>query len=327
MKASVVVPTYRRPELLMRCMAALENQNTFRDLAGDILSYEIIVADNAGDIQTCRAVKKMAAGSRVELRYVWAASRCGPAHARNLGWQAARGEIIAFTDDDTIPEENWLAEGVATLERNKSLAAAAGKTIVPLPPDPTDYELNESGLASAEFVTANCFCRREALEALGGFDERFTEAWREDSDFHFRLIERGMTIGRSEAAIVVHPVRPASFGVSLRQQRKSMLDALLFKKHPQLFRQTIGFFAGRYYLMVAALLVAIATFAAGYLVASVGFLLIWMALTAWFCRQRLRKTSHAPQHVLEMIVTSFLIPPTAIFWRLFGAIKFRVLFF
>ena len=48
----------------------------------------------------------------------------------------------------------------------------------------------------AEFVTANCFCRREVLEAVGGFDERFTAAWREDSDLHFRLLDTGGTIVR-----------------------------------------------------------------------------------------------------------------------------------
>jgi GT2 family glycosyltransferase len=327
MKASIVVPTYRRPELLGRCLRALLNQNTFRIFSGDIVSYEIIVADNAGEIETCRAVKKIAAAAPVELHYLWAASKCGPAHARNLGWRTARGEIIAFTDDDTIPEENWLAEGIAMLHDDKLLAAVGGKTVVPLPLHPTDYELNESGLGSAEFITANCFCRREALEAVDGFDERFTSAWREDSDLHFRLLEQGMRVGRCERAVVVHPVRPAGFGVSLRQQRKAMLDALLFKKHPHHFRQKIGFFAGRYYLMTAALLIAIVMLAAGYTIGATAFLALWAALTGWFCWQRLRATSRSPQHVLEMIITSFLIPPTAIFWRVFGAVKFRVLFF
>jgi hypothetical protein len=51
-----------------------------------------------------------------------------------------------------------------------------------------------------------------------------------------------------------------------------------------------------------------------------------MVLTGGFCVRRLQHTSHAPGHVAEMIVTSALIPPLAIFWRLRGALKFRVLF-
>ena len=55
---------------------------------------------------------------------------------------------------------------------------------MPLPLQPTDYELNAAGLQRSEFVTANCFYRRAALAAAGGFDERFRAPWREDSDLY-----------------------------------------------------------------------------------------------------------------------------------------------
>jgi hypothetical protein len=55
-------------------------------------------------------------------------------------------------------------------------------------------------------------------------------------------------------------------------------------------------------------------------------LLAWLYMTGRFCIRRLRKTSHAPGHILEVIVTSALIPPLAVFWRLWGAIRFRVFF-
>src|SRR5690348_17598480 len=98
---------------------------------------------------------------------------------------------------------------------------------MPLPVMPTDYERNESGLERAEFITANCFVRRGVLERLSGFDESFRMPWREDSDLHFRLLEAGFRVARAEDAIVVHPVRPAPWGVSLRQQKKVVFDALL----------------------------------------------------------------------------------------------------
>ena len=53
---------------------------------------------------------------------------------------------------------------------------------------------------------------------------------------------------------------------------------------------------------------------------------VWIGMTGRFCAQRLNGTLHAPGHVAEMIVTSALIPPLAIFWRVRGAIKFRVFF-
>src|SRR5207248_10211948 len=95
----------------------------------------------------------------------------GPAAARNAGWRAARGEVIAFTDDDTVPDPGWLRAGVAALE---SADAAWGRIRVPLALPPTDYERNEAGLEAAEFATANAFCRRAVLEAVGGFDVGFT---------------------------------------------------------------------------------------------------------------------------------------------------------
>src|SRR5262245_25726766 len=168
MRVSVVIPTYRRPALLARCLAAVASQQF------DPAAYEILVADDADDDQTRHQVKSFAATTPVSLRYLTVTSAHGPAAARNVGWRAARGAVVAFTDDDTVPDPGWLAAGVPPFERDPDLAAAAGRTVVPIPDRPTDYERNESGLAAAEFVTANCFVRRAVLEAVGGFDERFT---------------------------------------------------------------------------------------------------------------------------------------------------------
>ncbi|MBX9627328.1 MAG: glycosyltransferase [Gemmataceae bacterium] len=76
-RVSVVVPTYRRPELLARCRAALAAQRLPADQF-EVIVVEDVLAD-------------------------------GPATARNRGWRAARGTVIAFTDDDTIPDPAWLA--------------------------------------------------------------------------------------------------------------------------------------------------------------------------------------------------------------------------
>ena len=80
---------------------------------------------------------------------------------------------------------------------------------MPLPERPTDYEADASGLARAEFATANVFVKRAALALVNGFDERFTSAWREDSDLQFALLATGGRIVRAPDALVIHPVRPA----------------------------------------------------------------------------------------------------------------------
>jgi cellulose synthase/poly-beta-1,6-N-acetylglucosamine synthase-like glycosyltransferase len=320
-RVSVVAPTYHRPELLARCLAALVSQSL------DPNEYEIIVADDAASDATCRQVEELAAHAGVTIRYVAVATAHGPAAARNAGWKAAHAPIIAFTDDDTAPDPNWLAAGVAALESDAELAAATGRTVVPLPDAPTDYERNESGLENSEFLTANCFCRRDVLKELGGFDERFRAAWREDSDLHFALLRSGRRIARVADAVVVHPVRPASWGISLKQQRKVQYDALLYKKHPALYQQRIRARPpSRYYLTVVTLAAGATALALGYFAVGVAALIVWAGLTVAFCLRRLRGNARTLRHVAEMALTSALIPPLSIFWRLYGAARFRVLF-
>jgi len=319
MRVSVVVPTHNRPELLDRCLTTLAAQELDSD------DYEIIVADDAASDATRRRVAAWADYSDVVFRYVTPSGAHGPAAARNAGWRAARGRIIAFTDDDCVPDLRWLTEGVAAIEARAD--AASGRVIVPLPKRPTDYERDAAGLQSAEFVTANCFVRRDALEAVGGFDERYAAAWREDSDLQFSLLERGFRIDRAPRAVVVHPIRPAPWGVSLRQQRKSLFNALLYKKFPQRYRRGIQSAPPwSYYATVGAVAAAGASIVAGLPTVGLGAAVVWAALTARFCVRRLRGASTAPRHVLEMAVTSALIPPLSVFWRLYGAFKFRVLF-
>jgi glycosyltransferase involved in cell wall biosynthesis len=344
-RVSVVVPTFKRPDLLIRCLAAL----TAQDL--DSEDYEVIIADDAACEETRRAVdawrkvsSSLARGQRPgpEVRYVAVTGKHGPAAARNAGWCAARGEIIAFTDDDCIPESGWLRAGLAAF--TAEVVGVTGRLTVPMQRIPTDYELNAAQLATARFVTANCFYRRAHLAAIGGFDERFTSAWREDSDLYFTLLERcaGETIPcdhlpravplarafiRAPDAVVVHPLRPAPWGVSLTQQRKSMFNALLYKKHPALYREKIQAAPPwHYYAIVGALLVAMGALLRRKQHIAFGAASFWIFMTGRFCLQRLERTLRARRHVAEMLVTSVLIPPLSIFWRIRGAIKFRVFF-
>jgi glycosyltransferase involved in cell wall biosynthesis len=317
---SVVVPTFRRPDLLARCLRALAQQ----DLSPE--DYEVLVADDAASPDTRGQVETFAAEAKPRLfRYLAVTGHHGPAAARNAGWRAARGEVIAFTDDDTVPDPSWLRAGLEALTDGPD--GVWGRIIVPLSQAPTDYERNEAGLERAEAATANCFYRRAALEAVGGFDERFTAAWREDADLFFTLLERGYRIEKASKAVVVHPVRPAPWGVSLGQQRKSRFNALLYQKHPNLYRQRIQARPPwNHYATVAALLLTVALIAAGRLLGALVPAAVWLGLTAEFFLRRLRGTSHSPRHVLEMAWTSVLIPPLAVFWRLRGALEYRVRF-
>jgi GT2 family glycosyltransferase len=321
---SVVVPTYRRPVMLATCLNALAAQQV------DGTPYEIVVCDDGPDDATTREfVDRFAAEHAprgLTVRYLPVTATQGPAAARNAGWRVARASLVAFTDDDTIPDPQWLASGLAAAD-DASADAVSGRIVMPLPARPTDYELDASGLSRAEFATANVFVRRAALEATGGFDERFTAAWREDSDLQFTLLNTGYTIVRADEAIVVHPVRPARWGVSLHQQKKSFFEALLFSKHPTMYRQRIGARPPlRYYAIVASAACALIAGLAGSgaLAATAAF--VWALFTVEFCRRRLRHTRRDWPHLAEMAWTSLLIPFLSVYWRLYGALRFKVVF-
>jgi glycosyltransferase involved in cell wall biosynthesis len=289
----------------------------------------------------------------LSVTYLPLAGAHGPAAARNAGWRAARAEIIAFTDDDCIPAPGWLRAGLAAFEDHGDtrVVGVSGQVVMPLPLQPTDYELNAAGLQRSDFVTANCFYRRDEIAAVGGFDERFRAPWREDSDLFFSLVERhragpvslpgwpgdegqvllagrGAVFVRAPRAVVFHPVRPAPWGVSLRQQRKAMFNALLYKKHPALYRQRLApVTPWHYYGILASLGACLAAFLAEERALAYLAGLAWFLLTARFCLQRLRQTARTPSHIAEMAITSALVPLLSLFWRLAGAIRFRVLFF
>ena len=347
---SVVIPTYRRPHMLLRCLEAVTKQ----DLSADC--YEVLVCDDGPDPQTRAAVEALAASQAargLRIAYVAVTATQGPAGARNAGWRAASAGIIAFTDDDTIPEINWLSKGLACI--TEGVWAVSGAVEVPFDAPkysdaPSDYEIDASGLSRAEFVTANCFVRRSALATLNGFDERYTSAWREDSDLQFRILRAGGCIVRSPHARVVHPVRPARWGVSIAQQRKSQFDALLYKTHRELYQQRIRTAPPwNYYVIVTSLIVAVIAALTAALTPKLMLgiapgvaanaslettmriigalaLIVWATLTLRFVQRRLANTSHSPVHIAEMVWTSMIIPCLSVFWRIYGAVKFKVAF-
>ena len=324
-RISVVIPTCRRPQLLCRCLAAVFAQRL------DHSAYEVIVVDDGHTSDTQAVVDAFRARpDGPVLRFVRPRHGRGPAVARNAGWRSAYGKLIAFTDDDTVPDPDWLANGERALL--PGMAALCGQVRVPRPnaardERPTDHELMTRGLESAEFVTANAFVRRSALLAVGGFDERFQRAWREDSDLQFRLLNEAGPVGRSAEAVVVHPVRPERWGVCLRQQKNVFFDALLYKKHPRLYRERIlRKPPWDYYGIVALTLAAVPLWLADIRGSAVTSLLLAGIGVLRLAARRLKPTSRTPGHVLEMVLTSALIPFLSVYWRLRGAIHFRVLF-
>lgn len=321
MKISVVIPTYRRPALLTRCIEALTRQ------AFSPEDFEIVVVTDGPDKVTAFAITTLDAG--VPLRVFSLPQKGGPAAARNFGWQRARGKLIAFTDDDCIPSPTWLKSYWRMFRwMAGSRLAFTGRTQVPLGREPTDYERNVSRLSDAGFITANCACTKSALEVVGGFDERFTVAWREDSDLYFRLLDHEIPVVGVHDAVVTHPVRKASWGVSLREERKTVYNALLYKKFPIQYRSEIQPNPPwHYHLSIIMIILVLTGWISGVKALALAGFVGWLTLTSAFTMRRLSGGSHTPEHVAEMVITSALLPVVSLYWRLYGSWKFKIFFF
>ncbi|MCZ2825533.1 MULTISPECIES: HAD-IIIA family hydrolase [unclassified Modestobacter] len=252
----------------------------------------------------------------------------GPAVARNLGWRTARTEWIAFLDDDVVPDHDWyarLAEDLAALPADA--AGTQGRVRVPLPADrrPTDWERGTAGLATSSWITADLAYRRSALAAVGGFDERFPRAFREDSDLALRVMDTGSALIRGERWIT-HPVRPTDRWVSARVQAGNADDVLMRRLHGPTWRARADAAVGRrprHLAVTAAAVAALGLAAAGRPRAAALAALGWAAGTAEFAWARIAPGPRDRAEVTTMLATSALIPPLASWHFLRGAVQHR----
>ena len=175
-----------------------------------------------------------------EFRLISTENR-GLSSARNTGLKAATGEIVAYIDDDAAPDPQWLTYLAATFRATPHVGI--GGPNVPPPGDGpvADCVANAPGgpvhvLLSdteAEHVPGcNAAFRKAALEAVGGFDPRFTMAG-DDVDLCWRLRERGWTLGFSPAAMVWHRRRDSLRAYWRQQRAYGAAEAQLERKWPE----------------------------------------------------------------------------------------------
>jgi HAD superfamily hydrolase (TIGR01662 family) len=250
----------------------------------------------------------------------------GPARARNLGWRTARTEWIAFLDDDVVPDPDWyerLAEDLAEL--GPEVAGSQGRVRVPLPEDrrPTDWERGTAGLATSSWITADLAYRRAALAAVGGFDERFPRAFREDSDLALRVMDTGARLVRGRRWIT-HPVRPADRWISLRAQAGNADDVLMRRLHGPGWRERADAALGRrpqHAAVTTAALAAAGFAAAGKPRTAALAAAAWLVGTAEFAWSRIAPGPRDRTEVTTMLATSALIPPLATWHWLRGVVR------
>jgi len=220
---SVIVATYERHHALPTLMECLAGQ-TLRD-------FEVIVVD-----QSATAWRRDSAPP-FELLYVHTDVK-GAARARNAGASHARGDLLAFTDDDCRPDPDWLENGLRYFQDAK-VVGLEGLIVSDRAHDERYRAVTNVGFEGVGFMTANLWLRRETFCAVDGFDARFDDPspFREDTDLAWRALEHG-AIPFGADVRVYPPPQPRTIAREALAARVAYFekDALLLKKHPERYR-------------------------------------------------------------------------------------------
>lgn len=199
---SVVIPTCGRSARCRRLLTALAAQ----ELGAD--EFEVIVVDDASGDDTAEMLELMGASLPFRLRVSRLDVNSGPAVARNRGWRMAEADVIAFVDDDCVPEPNWLTSGLVAMV-DSEVGVVQGRTVPPpeyhTTPQPRWHHIQDLPTSSPYFEGCNIFYRKAALDAAGGFDERINW-WGEDTALGWEVLKHGWKRGDGTSAVVVHDV-------------------------------------------------------------------------------------------------------------------------
>ncbi|MGI8751460.1 MAG: glycosyltransferase family 2 protein [Acidimicrobiales bacterium] len=200
-----MIPTFRRPAQVVACLAALADQTIDPEL------FEVIVVDDSSGDDTPELVSAMAETAPFTLRLIRrTGGNRGPALARNLGWNAAGSDVIAFLDDDCVPGPPWLEAGLVPFSRDDAVGVVQGRTKAPDGVDLwglTDwYTWQTIDAPTAHFEACNIFYRRQALAETRGFDERIPWPWGEDTELGWKVLDAGWERAFATEAVVTHPV-------------------------------------------------------------------------------------------------------------------------
>ncbi len=320
MRYSIIIPTIGRASLCS-LLDSLER-------AGERDAQEIVLVDDRKESEPLDTGERDSSFSE-RIKIVRSGGR-GPAAARNAGWRTATGEWMCFLDDDVVVDAGWAADLRADLAAvSDDVAGIQARIDVPLPSDrkATDWERNVGGLATSSWITADMAYRRSVLERLGGFDERFKRAYREDSDLAIRARRAGYTLqaGRRRTH---HPVRAASRWVSVKLQRGNADDVLMRALHGPQWRMLARSPRGRFALHAATVLSAgVAITAALERSKPIAFAAsaAWLGFTVDFALRRIAPGPRTVEEIATMAATSAAIPFAAVYHKVRGVATLRSL--
>jgi glycosyltransferase involved in cell wall biosynthesis len=207
MQLSLVICTRNRALQLAECLRSLTRLQYS-------VPWELVIVDNGSKDETQDVINSYT--ESLPLKTV-IEPKAGLGRARNRGWATSTGNIVAFTDDDCYPAEDFLGSIVLCFEQDSRIGFIGGRVLLH---DPEDYrstvqeQAYRQELRPGEFLRAglihgaNFACRRMALESVGGFDERFGAGAlfgsAEDVDIQARMLAWGWLGAYDPRPLVYH---------------------------------------------------------------------------------------------------------------------------
>jgi len=225
---SVIVPAYNAARTLPACLAALKDQAVSRS------SYEVIVVDDGSTDATREITQSYGVRLLTQPNH-------GPAAARNLGVQAAQGEILLFTDADCAPAPDWIVAmiepladpdviGVKGAYRTRQRGLVA-RFVQAEYEDKYDKMRQERYI---DFVDTYAAAYRRCVFADGqGFDPAFPRASGEDVEFSYRLARQGYKMVFAPKAVVYHQHVASVLDYLRRKYYVGYWRVRMYRKHPQ----------------------------------------------------------------------------------------------
>jgi GT2 family glycosyltransferase len=225
---SVIIPTYERPAQLAACLRALACQDY------PLERFEVIIVDDGGANSLRNILDQFRESTDLKLLEQ---KNTGPAGARNFGASRARGQFLAFTDDDCAPDANWLRALALSFSQNPD-RIIGGRTINALPHNlyaETSQTIIEVVYAhfnadpdDARFFASNNFAvSAERFRLMNGFDETFITS--EDREICARWRSRGWGLSYAPEAVVYH-AHDLTLGTLWRQHFGYGRGALRFQR-------------------------------------------------------------------------------------------------
>jgi cellulose synthase/poly-beta-1,6-N-acetylglucosamine synthase-like glycosyltransferase len=203
---SVVIPFHNSEMTFSRCLEGV--------FAQSLQLYEVILVNNNSIDRSALIAKQFAAEYPDKCIYL-VEPKQGPSFARNRGVKNARGEIIAFTDSDCIPDQHWLRDILKAFDKPFTGAVAGNikgtgsansveifHALFTLRGESHQRICKSFFLNKGGFATANLAVRRNLFESLGGFDE--SRSFGEDHDLCARIYESGHSIKYIPSGVVYH---------------------------------------------------------------------------------------------------------------------------